>query len=207
MNKIIKDTLSLTIITVVLGAVLGLVYSVTADPIARQEALKKQKACEEVYEEADAFERMDLEAGTLADQIERALTQADLTEEEIDEAYLAQDGSGKTLGCVLTVTTGEGYGGDIQFSLGVSKDGIIQGISFLSISETAGLGMRANTDSFKSQFVGMQADTIEYSKTGASADNEIDALSGATITTNAVTKGVNAGLCAYRILAEGGQLG
>ena len=205
MNKIIKDTISLTLITVVLGGVLGLVYSVTADPIARQEALKKQKACEEVYAEADAFETIDLEADGLADQIEAALAQADLAEEQIDEAYLAQDASGEALGYVLTVTTGEGYGGDIQFSMGVSADGVIQGISFLSISETAGLGMRADTDSFKSQFAGIQADSIQYSKTGASADNEIDALSGATITTNAVTNGVNAGLCAYRILAEGGQ--
>ena len=46
MNKIIKNTLSLTLITVVLGAVLGLVHSVTAEPIAQQEVMKKQEACE-----------------------------------------------------------------------------------------------------------------------------------------------------------------
>ena len=47
--------------------------------------------------------------------------------------------------------------------------------------------------------------SIAYTKTGASADNEIDAISGATVTTNAVTNGVNAGLAAYRVLAEGGE--
>ena len=88
---------------------------------------------------------------------------------------------------------------------GVAADGTMQGISFLSISETAGLGMRANTDDFKSQFAGKNVESIAYSKTGATADNEIDALSGATVTTNAVTNGVNAGLCAFRILTEGGQ--
>jgi electron transport complex protein RnfG len=60
--------------------------------------------------------------------------------------------------------------------------------------------MNADTDAFKSQFVGIQADQIAFSKTGATADNEIDALSGATITTTAMTNGVNAGLAAFRSL-------
>ena len=47
------------------------------------------------------------------------------------------------LGYVLTVTTHEGYGGDIQFTVGVRNDGTLNGISLLSISETAGLGMQA----------------------------------------------------------------
>ena len=205
MNKIIKNTLSLTLITVVLGAVLGLVHSVTAEPIAQQEVMKKQEACEKVFSGAASFETVDLAAEGLEEQFSTALSEAGLTEEHIDEVYYAADDSGSIQGYVLTVTTGEGYGGDIQFAMGISLDGTIQGISFLSIGETAGLGMRANTEEFKSQFAGKNAESIVYSKTGASGENEIDALSGATITTTAVTNGVNAGLCAYRILAEGGQ--
>ena len=198
MNKIVKNTLSLTLITVVLGVVLGLVHSVTAEPIARQEEQKKQEACADVFEDAQTFEAVELETSGLEEKFTSALADAGLEEEHIDELYNALDGSGN-------VTTGEGYGGDIQFTLGVAADGTMQGISFLSISETAGLGMRANTDDFKSQFAGKNVESIAYSKTGATADNEIDALSGATVTTNAVTNGVNAGLCAFRILTEGGQ--
>ena len=205
MNKIVKNTLSLTLITVVLGVVLGLVHSVTAEPIARQEEQKKQEACADVFEDAQTFEAVELETSGLEEKFTSALADAGLEEEHIDELYNALDGSGNTLGYVFTVTTGEGYGGDIQFTLGVAADGTMQGISFLSISETAGLGMRANTDDFKSQFAGKNVESIAYSKTGATADNEIDALSGATVTTNAVTHGVNAGLCAFRILTEGGQ--
>ena len=205
MNKIVKNTLSLTLITVVLGVVLGLVHSVTAEPIARQEEQQKQEACADVFEDAQTFEAVELETSGLEEKFTSALADAGLEEEHIDELYNALDGSGNTLGYVFTVTTGEGYGGDIQFTLGVAADGTMQGISFLSISETAGLGMRANTDDFKSQFAGKNVESIAYSKTGATADNEIDALSGATVTTNAVTNGVNAGLCAFRILTEGGQ--
>ena len=75
----------------------------------------------------------------------------------------------------------------------------------LSIGETAGLGMRANTDAFKDQFKDKNVDKFEYTKTGATADDKIDALSGATITTNAMTNGVNAGLCAFQYEKGGNQ--
>ena len=116
----------------------------------------------------------------------------------------ALDASGNQLGYVLTVTTHEGYGGDITFSMGMKDDGTLNGISILSISETAGLGMKANTDDFKNQWKDKKVDQFEYTKSGATADNQIDAISGATITTNAVTNGVNAGL-AYFNSIEGGS--
>ena len=117
----------------------------------------------------------------------------------------AKDASGTVLGYVLTVTTHEGYGGDIQFAMGIQDDGTLNGISILSIGETAGLGMRANTDAFKDQFKDKNVDKFEYTKTGATADDQIDALSGATITTNAMTNGVNAGLCAFQYEKGGNQ--
>ena len=94
---------------------------------------------------------------------------------------------------MLTVTTHEGYGGDISFTLGIQNDGTLNGISLLSISETPGLGMQAG-DVLVPQFAGKNAYPYAYTKTGAAQDNEIDAISGATITTSAVTNGVNAGV-------------
>lgn len=196
MKKILKDTLALTMITVVIGLLLGIVYEVTKDPIARQEEKAKMEACAEVFPDAAGFESVDLsgEAKALRTLLDNAGYQA----QTIDEISDALDAEGNRIGLVITVTSSEGYGGDIKFSMGISEDGTLNGISFLSISETAGLGMRADTDEFKSQFRGKKVESFAYSKTGASADNEIDALSGATITTNAVTNGVNAGMCAFQ---------
>ena len=117
---------------------------------------------------------------------------------------MAKDSAGSTIGYVITVTTKEGYGGDIQFTMGVREDGTVNGISLLSISETAGLGMRAD-EVLKPQFAGKQVEKFSYTKSGATADNQIDAISGATITTNAVTNGVNAGLYYFRTVLGGGS--
>ena len=66
----------------------------------------------------------------------------------IDELLLAKDASGATIGLVEIISTTEGYGGGMQFSMGIASDGTTKGISFLSLSESAGLGMRADTDDF-----------------------------------------------------------
>ena len=202
MSKILKDALALTAITVVIGLLLGVVYEVTKDPIAQQELKAKQEACEEVFPDAESFESVDISGDT--ETFRSALDEAGYTQDSIDEVYQALDASGELAGYVITVTSSEGYGGDIQFSMGVGMDGTTYGISFLSIDETAGLGMNANTDAFKSQFEDQNVSEFSYSKTGAAAEGEIDALSGATITTNAVTNGVNAGLCVFHVLSEGG---
>ena len=104
---------------------------------------------------------------------------------------------------MLTVTTHEGYGGDIQFTVGVRNDGTLNGISLLSISETAGLGMQAG-DILVPQLADKNAYPYVYTKTGSTADNEIDAISGATITTNAVTNGVNAGVYYFQTMLQQG---
>ena len=79
------------------------------------------------------------------------------------------------------------------------------GISFLALTETAGMGMRAKEESFLEQFSGKMigaGQMLGYTKSGAPADNEIDAISGCTITTSAVTKDVNAALTAVRTVLE-----
>ena len=199
MKEMIKNTAILLVITVVAGLVLGLVYQVTKDPIAVQEAKKKQEACQEVFQDAAAFETMEVN-GINTDE----WAAAGYAQESIDEVMGAMDASGSLLGYVITVTTREGYGGDIQFSIGVRLDGTVNGMSILSISETAGLGMRAD-EVLKPQFAGKQVEKFEYTKSGAVSEQQIDAISGATITTNAVTNGVNAGLYYFQTQLGGGS--
>lgn len=203
-NKIIKDALALTLITLVAGVALGGVYEITKDPIAKQEAQAKAEAYEQVFTDAAAFEAVEMD-DTLTKTIRDQLDQEGYKAQSIEEVMRAEDQSGETLGYAFTVVISEGYGGDIRFSMGVQNDGTLNGISILSIGETAGLGMNADTPAFKDQFVGKQVEKLQYTKNGATQDDEINAISGATVTTNAMTNGVNAGLCAFRVMEGGDQ--
>lgn len=201
-NKVVKDTMALTVITLISGFLLGVVNDITAGPIANQQAKEKEEAYKAVFADAVSFEVVI--SGENA-ELESYLDENGYGAQNIDEVMLAKDDQGNELGYAFTVTTSEGYGGDIQFAMGVKDDGTLNGISILSISETAGLGMRATTDDFKDQFKDKKVEKFEYTKTGATSDDQIDALSGATITTNAMTNGVNAGLAAFRYEKGGSQ--
>ena len=102
---------------------------------------------------------------------------------------------------MIDSTNSEGYGGDIEVMVGIKNDGTINGIRFLSISETAGMGMKAKEPQFTDQFKGMKAEQIKYTKTGRSGSDEIDAVSGATVTTKAVTKAENGALKAFSLVS------
>ena len=185
MNIILKNTISITVITLVAGLALGVVQDITAGPIATQQEKSKEEAYKTVFEDADTFEVYSADDG-----LATALADNGFTAQTIDEIMIAQDSSGETLGYAFTVTDSEGYGGDIQFAMGVQNDGTLNGISILSISETAGLGMRATEAQFQEQYVGKNTDKFYVSKDGGEGE-PIDAISGATITSRAFTGAVN----------------
>ena len=191
MNKIIKNTIILTVITLVSGLLLGLAYEVTKDPIAQSEENAKREAWQAVFPDAseDAFEQTDVDQDIAASVIKDLGISA-----TIDEVCTVDGGD---TGYVITATDGEGYGGDIQVTVGITADGTVSGVSFLSISETAGLGMKATEPSFYEQYVGVQTEQFYVTKDGGEGE-PIDAISGATITTRAVTGAVNAALAYFQ---------
>lgn len=200
-KSMIKDALILFAITLVAGLLLGFVYDVTKEPIAQQKAKAKAQACKNVFAAAETFEPMLSEDGPTAYFMAGKDSNVD-----IDEVMQALDSTGQLMGYVITVTDHEGYGGDIQFSMGVALDGTLNGISLLSISETAGLGMKAG-DVLVPQFTNKKVENFTYTKSGSTSDSEIDAISSATITTNAIVNGVNSGLQLFHsvlIESEGG---
>lgn len=205
MNKIIKNALILAAITLIAGLLLGAAHQVTLEPIQKQQEKEKQESCQNVFPEVASFEEVTMSDAQQA-ELTAALIGHGFEAQTIDELLLAKDASGATIGLVEIISTTEGYGGGMQFSMGIASDGTTKGISFLSLSETAGLGMRADTDDFKNQFKDKNVEAFSYTKSGASADDEIDALSGATLTTNAVTNGVNAGICCFNYCNESGLL-
>lgn len=125
----------------------------------------------------------------------------DLAEAQgVAEAYIGKDADGNTVGyCFKSETSG--FGGVITMMVGVKKDGTLSGVRVTNLSETPGLGAKATDFDWISQFDG-KSDTISVVKTGNAKGNEINAISGATITSKAVTSGVNKALDAAKALME-----
>ncbi len=193
MKKIVVSTLVLCIITLVAGFALATVYEVTKEPIANAEAAAEQKAYQAVFPGA-TFE-------------EQTLREIDLQKKaKVDRIMLAKEAE-DVLGYVLVVTSPNGYGGDITLAMGVNTDGTLKGISIISQGETAGLGAKCKEDGFTSQFAGIAGGQVDLTKDTPTADNQIQAISGATITTSAVVEAVNTGLAyvqnVYVMIGEG----
>lgn len=201
---IVVAIVAICVITVVMGAALGGVYSVTKDPIEKAQEQAKNDAYAEVLPEATRIMSVE-EDGNVVKQINPLLESYGFEDVHIDDICVGgDDEKNELVGYVILITSTAGYGGDIQMAIGINTEYQITGISFLTLNETAGLGMEADTDEFKSQFIGKQVNKFEYTKTGSTKDSEIDALSGATITTSAVTNAVNAALRTIRFLTTGG---
>ena len=201
MNKIVKNTLILTAITVVSGLLLGVVYGITKEPIAEAQENTKQEAYRSVLSDASSFETMeDFDAADAASILEENGYSSD----EITEVAEGIDDSGETVGYVVNVMSHEAYDGDLEVSVGIAADGTVKGIEMLSIGETAGLGMKADEAEFKDQFKDKNVEKFTYTKSGESGDDKIDAISGATITTNAVTNAVDSALVYFQNELGGG---
>lgn len=201
MNKIVKNTLILTAITVISGLLLGVVYGITKAPIAAAQEKAKQEAFCSVLSDASSFETIEEfdASGALS-----LLQENGYASDEITEVAKGIDDSGEIIGYVINVTSHEAYDGDLEISVGIAIDGTVKGIEMLSISETAGLGMKADEAEFKDQFKDKNVESFSYTKTGESGDDKIDAISGATITTNAVTNAVDSALVYFQNELGGG---
>ncbi len=199
MKNMLKDTLILFVITLFAGLILGVVYQVTKEPIAAQKEKAKQDAYREVFTDAASFS--DLEIDMLSEDEWNTLGYSSV---DIEQVMKAVNDNNEEIGYVITITSHEGYSGDIRFIMGIRGDGTLNGISLLSISETAGLGMRAE-EVLKPQFANKNVKKFDITK-GAAEESYIDAISGATITTRAITDGVNTGLYYFQTrLLEGGN--
>ncbi len=188
-----KDAFILFAITLISGLALGAVYQITKDPIDASLLKSQQDAYRQVFEAADTFEENETETAAIEQSSDDILANAG-DDVAIDGIVEAKDSSGSVLGHVVTASS-SGFGGSVQVSVGIALDGTVNGIAFPSgLSETAGLGMKALQPDFYEQYSGKQVASFEVTKTGASSDNQINAISSATITSKAVTRAVNGAL-------------
>lgn len=192
-DTILKDVLVLFGITIISGLLLSLVHEATRKPIERQRLESKKAAYQAVFPEASDFKYNDdidnllKDSGSLLQ--DSGLNLGNVSIEEVAEAL---DGSGNRIGYVAAASSKDGYNGNISLCVGIDGDGKITGIEMIELNETSGLGMEADKPVFKEQFQGKAADSFIVTKGGGASGNEINAISGATITSEAVTNAVNA---------------
>ena len=198
-KKIVHDALILTAFTLVLGFVLGLVYDVTKGPIKEAEEKAKQEAFSQVFEDASKFEALEFDKDAA-----NKLAADNGFSDTFDDIQTAFDANGEVAGYVITVTAKDGSQGSITFSVGIRNDGTVNGYSITKISETPGLGMKATEESFYSQFQNKLVEAFTVVKSAPAADNEIEAITGSTITSKAIANGCNAAILYFSTELKGG---
>lgn len=209
------------VITLVSGVLLGGVYVLTKEPIEAANRAALYAAYEELVPGASEYKDMsENEALAAAVENTNALLSADGTygDVTVNNLVTATDESGNVMGYIVDVTDHEAYDGDIEITVGYMPDesGELKntGISFLTITETAGLGMKAQNPEFKDQYTGkpVSADgnaplALTVTKSGNAGETEINAISGATVTSKAVTNAVNAANMAVNAVQDAGEGG
>lgn len=176
MAKIFKLATGLFCITTVTGLILGSIYTMTLEPIRKVKEKIKMEALVETLPEASSFEGIDSQQ----------------SQSVIKEVNRGSSG-GKIVGYNITVTP-KGYGGPLEMVVGIDKNGRLIGIKILNHNETPGLGANADEPAFADQFHEKNVEKIVVTTTPPTVDNEIQALSGATITSEAIASGVNRAL-------------
>ncbi|MBQ8683374.1 MAG: FMN-binding protein [Clostridia bacterium] len=168
MKSILKNAAILLAITLVAAVALAFVYDLTKEPIARAEQQKKVEAYQAVYTEAASFGDVP-DVVSILKEYNATLTGGTA----VEEIYTADAADGTRLGYVLSVMA-KGYGGDVKIALGIDTTGKVVGYSVLSHSETPGFGANMENGDVAAQFIGI-----------TSAD-QLDGITGATYTTNAL---------------------
>lgn len=185
-DSLLRDALILCVITLVLGGIVAATFMMTRSPIddgavaAKREAYIRTFPNQEVTPVEDAsLQKMIEEKGTTGEGKDTVI---------ISDGAVINDKSGNKIGYSF-IAAAKGYNGNVTVSVGIDLDGVITGIDIVSMNETAGIGAKCAEDSFKEQFIG---------KSGIlSSNQDIDAISGATITTDAVVAAVNACLMLF----------
>ena len=180
-STLINMLLSLTLIAVVAGGVLGLMSAVTEEPIAQANQQKKEAAIKAVLPEFASLEAMTIDGM---------------------ECNLALDAEGLPVGMAVESGSDKGFGGRLGVMVGFDMEGTVTGYQIVQTSETPGLGAKADTwfqADGKSPVIGKNpANPLSVKKDGG----DVDAISGSTITSRAFCEAINN---AYAAFQKGGN--
>lgn len=181
---VLKPALTLFVIAAVMALFLGGTNLLTADTIRQREAQTQQQAIEKVLP-ADSYEA------------------AETTLSGVAYSYYKAVKNSQTAGYAFILSC-NGYGGAVQTVVGIGTDGKITGVEVSDVSgETPGLGQNAKNDSFTKQFLAKDSN-LTVVKSGAGED-QVNAVTGATITSNAVTKNINTAFLLFQTVTGGAE--
>lgn len=178
MKEIVKLGTLLLVICAISASLLGFANEMTKDKIVEQREYQSQQSRIAVLPDADRFEEID----------EAKFQEFALANEKIKEVFIGYAGDGIVGYVVKTAPTG--FSGAVEVITGISTDGSIAGVRIGSHAETPGLGANATLADFYTQYDGLDSSKGVKTVKIPPADNEIQAISGATITSKAVTEGV-----------------
>lgn len=192
MRDMVKPTISLLVICFVVTFCLALVNDVTKDTIKQRAEKDAEELRIQVMSEAKSFK----EITDWKDKDESGL---------IREAYAAYEGE-KLVGYVFSASP-KGYGGEMKVTVGVNDDKKITGVRIGDNKETPGLGSKASDEKFTGQYSNKDIEkAFKVVKVPPQADNDVQAISGATISSKAVTKAVQASAeLGNKLLQNGGE--
>lgn len=202
--RIPKPVIAITLITLLAGAALSGVFTLTKDTIEEQKLAASTESYKVVCPGAESFETNDAVKSAIA-ELDGGVYGSGFGRVYINSAVVGRAADGSVAGYVISVTTAEGNDGNITLSVGINADGTVNGIAFTELNETPGMGMRCGEPEFMSQFEGKDVSKFTLVKSGAAADGEIDAITGATVTSSAVVNAVNAGIDFYNNVLKGGN--
>lgn len=185
LKAILKPALSLFIICLVASAGLALTHYITEDAKIKRENNTANQTMVSIIK-ADSYKK-----NTVSYNDKEYIY------------YTALSKTGNKIGYIFT-TSSPGYKGDIPVMVGINADGAIEAVEVLDASsETPGLGQKTAEDSFTGQFYGKSGPFLIVKSNAAS--NEIQAISGATISSRAVTNAVNTATELYDYIKGGGE--
>ena len=204
-KHLFKDIIIFVLITLIAGLSLAFVNYLTKEPIAIQNEKVIQESYQSVFKKGESF-KTNKKLNKIVKNFPKTIKDNNYDFGEngivIEEILAVSNKNEKLIGHVIKVTSKDGYGGDITLVVGIDLKNQITGIEVLTINETVGLGMNAKNDNFKKQYYNKKSEKFTITKTGKQNDQEIDALSGATITSSAFNNAINSALAINQQIEE-----
>jgi len=192
-SEIIQPAMILFLVGLIVTTILAFVYQIANPLILVGEAQEKLLSLQKVLPNAENFEE-EMSADALKNK-------GFEIPDTIVSVYKGVSGDAVS-GYAVSVEP-KGYGGKINMIVGISSDGSVSGVTIVSMNETPGLGTKASDPNFIKQYQGVKpSDSLQVVKQGASKKGDVQALTGATVTSRAVTKGVSDAILIARKLIE-----
>lgn len=183
LKKILLPAVSLFIICFITTLLLCSTHMLTKNAIENQEIQSSESAKKIVLPQAESFKQS-------------------LSKDESFAYFVGMDAGGNTVGYVFK-TEAKGYGGTVEIMTGITTDATIENVAILSHNETPGLGANVENESFLEQFkADVSSGTFTITKKVPQNDHEIEAVTGATISSKAVTNAVNEAVRSFKQIIQ-----